>query len=101
MNSISQYPALQQKVRAFVRTFSQQMYNTYMCPRTNLAILANQDTNLSRRYRLKGRELLYESIGVASAYQIRIRDGIAIRPNLRAFTSTYNLLHLPLITSKT
>jgi hypothetical protein len=67
-----------------------------MCPRTNLAILANQDTNLSRRYRLKGRELLNESIGVAPGYQTRIRDGIAICPNLRAFTSAYNLLHLAL-----
>jgi hypothetical protein len=69
MNSISQYPALQHKVRTFVQVFSQQMYhNKYVCPRTNLAILANQDTNLSRRYRLKCRDLLDESIGVAPAY---------------------------------
>ncbi len=95
-------PALQHKVRTFVRAFSKQMYyNKYVCPRTNLAILTNQDTNLSRQYRLKCRELLDESIGVAPAYQTRIRDGIAIRPNQRAFMHGYNLLRLPLITSKT
>ncbi len=76
-------------------------HNKYVCPRTNLAILANQDTNLSWRCRLKCRELLDESIGVSPAYQTRIRDGIAIRPNQHAFTSAYNLLRLPLITSKT
>jgi hypothetical protein len=102
MNSLSQYPALQHKIRIFVRAFSQQPYhNKYVCPRTNLAILANQDNNLSRRYRLKCRELLDESIGVAPAYQTRIRDGIAIRPSRRAFTNAYSLLRLPLITSKT
>jgi hypothetical protein len=76
-------------------------HNKYVCPRTNLAILVNQVTNLSRRYRLKCRDLLDESIGVAPAYQTRIRDGIAIRPSQRAFTRAYNLLRLPLITSKT
>jgi hypothetical protein len=102
MTAISRYPALQHKVKTFVRAFSQQMYhNKYVCPRYNLAILVNQDTNLSRRYCLKCRDLLDESIGVAPAYQTRIRDGIAIRPGQRAFTSAYNLLHLPLITSKT
>jgi hypothetical protein len=55
----------------------------------------------SRQYRLKCRELLEKSIGVTPAYQTRIRDGIAIRPDQRAFTSAYNLLHLPLITFKT
>ncbi len=102
MTAISQYPMLQHKVRIFVRDFSQQIYhNKYMCPRTNLALLINQDTNLSRRYRLRCRDLLDESIGVAPAYQTRIRDGIAICPGQRTFNSAYNLLHLPLITSKT
>jgi hypothetical protein len=102
MNSLSQYPTLQHKIRTFVRAFSQQPYhNKYLCSRTNLAILANQDTNLSRRYHLKWRKLLDESIGVAPAYQTRIRDGIAISPSQHAFTSIYNLLCLPLITSRT
>jgi hypothetical protein len=102
MAGISQYPMLQHKIRTFVRAFSQQIYhNKFMCPRTNLAILINQDTNLSRRYRLKCRDLLDKSIRVAPAYQTRIRDGIAIRPSQRAFTNAYNLLRLPLITSKT
>ncbi len=76
-------------------------HNKFVCQRSNLAILINQDTNLSWRYRLKCRELLDEAIGVAPAYQTRIRDGIAIRPSQRAFTDAYNLLQLPLITSKT
>jgi hypothetical protein len=102
MNNISQYPMLQHKIRTFVRAFSHQRYhNKFMCPRTNLAMMINQDTNMSRSYRLKCRDLLDESIGMAPAYQTRIRDGIAIRPGQRAFTNAYNLLRLPLIASKT
>jgi hypothetical protein len=45
--------ALQHKIKTFVQAFSQQIYhNKYVWPRTNLAMLANQDTKLSRRYRL-------------------------------------------------
>jgi hypothetical protein len=93
MSSLTHYPALQHKIQLFVKAFSQQTYhNKFVCPRSNLAILINQDTNLSRLYRLKCRELLDEAIEVAQAYQTRIRDGIAIRPSQRAFTDAYNLL---------
>jgi hypothetical protein len=48
----------------------QPFHNKYSCPRSNLAILANLDINLSRRYRLKTRELLDTSIGLVPAQRI-------------------------------
>ncbi len=73
----------------------------YACPRSNLAILANLDINLSRRYRIKNREILDTAIGVAPAYHTRIRDDLAVRPSQRDFTNAYSILRLPTITSKT
>jgi hypothetical protein len=72
-----------------------------LCPRSNLAILVNLDINLSRRYRIKNRELLDTAIGIAPAYHTRIRDGLTVRPSQRDFTNAYNILRLPTITSKT
>ncbi len=69
-------------------------------PRTNLAILANLYTNLSRRYRLNCRELLDNSIGMAPAYQTRIRDGIAIRPSRQAFNTWLQSPPIALINSR-
>jgi hypothetical protein len=59
------------------------------------------DINLSRRYRIKNREILDVAIGVAPAYHTRIRDGLAVRPSQRDFTNAYGILRLPAITSKT
>jgi hypothetical protein len=75
-----------------MQAFIQKPYhNKYASPRTNLATIINLDANLSRRYCLKCRELLDTSIGVAPAYQTRIRDGIAIPPSQPAFSNAYNL----------
>ncbi len=79
----------------------QPFHNKYSCPRSNMAILASLDINLSRRYRIKNREILDTAIGVAPSYHTRIRDGLAIRPSQRDFTNAYNIIRLPTITSKT
>jgi hypothetical protein len=93
---------LQHKMHLLTQALRQQpFHNKYASPRTNLAALVPLDTNLSRRYRLKCREILDTSIGIAPAYRTRIRDGIAIRPSQRAVNNAYDLLRLPTITSKT
>jgi hypothetical protein len=61
----------------------------------------NLDTNLSRRFNLKCREILDTSIGVAPAYRTRIKDNLAVRPTQRTFTNAYQVLCLPALTSKT
>ncbi len=102
MNSLAPYPMLQHKLKALVQALLKQpFHNKYSCPRSNLAILTNLDINLSRRYRIKNRELLDTAIGVAPSYHTRIRDGLAVRPSQRDFTNAYNILRLPTITSKT
>jgi hypothetical protein len=93
---------LRHKLKALVQSLLKQpFHNKYTCSRSSLAILTNLDINLSRRYRTKNRELLDTAIGVAPAYQTRIRDGLAVRPSQTDFTNAYNILHLPAITSKT
>jgi hypothetical protein len=102
MNSLAPYPMLRHKLKALVQALLKQpFHNKYSCPRSNLAILTNLEINLSRRYRIKNRELLDAATGVAPAYHTRIRDGLAVRPSQRDFTNAYNILHLPAITSKT
>jgi hypothetical protein len=54
---------------------------------TKLTTVMNFDINLSQRYRLKCRELLDTSIGVAPAYHTKIRDEIAIHPDQRTFNN--------------
>jgi hypothetical protein len=90
------------KLKILVQSLLKQpFHNKYSCPRSNLATLAKLDGNLSRRFRVKNRELLDNTIGVAPSYQTRIRDGLAVRPSQRDFTNAYNILRLPTITSKT
>jgi hypothetical protein len=102
MNSLAPYPMLRHKLKALVQALLKQpFHNKYSCPRSNLAILTNMDINLSRRYRIKNRELLDTAIGVAPSYHTRIRDGLAVRPSQQDFTNAYNILRLPTITSKT
>ncbi len=102
LTSLAPYPMLRHKLKALVHfLLKQPFHNKYSCPRSNLALLTNLDVNLSRRHRIKNRELLDTAIGVAPAYQTRIRDGLAVRPSQRDFTNAYNILHLPMITSKT
>ncbi len=100
--SLAPYPALQHKLRVFMCAFLQQpFHNKYSCPRTNLAALVNLDTNLSRRNKLKCRELLGTSLGVAQAYRTRVGDNLAVRLTQRMFNSAYHVLRLPALTSKT
>jgi hypothetical protein len=100
--SLAPYCTLQHKLQVFTRAFLQRpFHNKYSCPRTHLAALANLDTNLSRRYKLKCRELLDAAIEVAPAYCTRIKDNIAIRPSQKVFNNAYHVLRLPAITSKT
>jgi hypothetical protein len=102
LTALAPFPMLRHKLKALVQSLLKQpFHNKYSCPRSNLAILAKLDVNLSRRYRIKNREILDTDIGVAPAYQTRIRDGLAVRPSQRDFTNAYNILRLPTITSKT
>ncbi len=102
MNSLAPYPILQHKLKALMRALLKQpFHNKYSCPRSNLAILANLDINLSRRYRIKNREILDTAIGVAPAYHTRIRDDLAVWPSQQDFTNAYSILRLPTITFKT
>jgi hypothetical protein len=88
MTSLTLYPVLQHKLKVFMRALLHQLFhNKYSCPRSNLAILANLDINLSRKDQLKICELLDTSVGVAPAYHTRIQDNIAIRPSQRDFTT--------------
>jgi hypothetical protein len=69
INSLASNPILQHKLKALMRALLQQPFlNKYSCPRSNLAILANLDINLSRRYRIKNREILDTAIRAAPAY---------------------------------
>ncbi len=102
LNSLAPYPMLRHKLTALVQALLKQpFHNKYSCPRSNLAILTNLDINLSRRYRIKNRELLDAAIGVAPAFNTRIRDNLTVRPSQRDFTNAYNILRLLVITSKT
>jgi hypothetical protein len=102
LNSLAPYPMLRHKLTLLVQALLRQpFHNKYSCPRTNLAILINLDINLSRRYRIKNREILDADIVVAPAFKTRIRDNLAVRPSQRDFTNAYNILRLPAITSKT
>jgi hypothetical protein len=86
---LTQCPALQHKLTIFTRPFRYMPFtDKYASPRTNLVELMNLDKNLSRRYSLKGQELLDTSIGVAPAYHTRIRDEIAMRPDQCTFNPT-------------
>jgi hypothetical protein len=88
MASLALYPALQHKLKIYMRALLQQPFHKkYSCPCSYLAILANLDINLSRRYRLKSRELLDTPIGVAPAYHTRIQHNLAVRPSQRYFTT--------------
>jgi hypothetical protein len=98
MNSLALYPMLQHKLKVLMQALLKQPFHA--CPRSNMAILTSLDINLSRRYRIKNREILDIVIGVAPSYQTRIRDGLAVRPSQRNFTNAYNILRLPTITSK-
>jgi hypothetical protein len=40
-------------------------------------------------------------IGVAPAYQTRIREDIRMQPTIHTFQNAYQLLYLPSLTSKT
>jgi hypothetical protein len=73
----------------------------FASPRSILALLLQLDTNMSRRYKLLCRSILDTEIQVAPAYQTRIRDNIHIRPTAHTFNNAYQLLRLPLLTSKT
>jgi hypothetical protein len=89
LSSLAPYPMLQHKLKALVQSlFKQPFHNKYS---SNLAILTNLDINLSRRYRIKNRELLDTAIGVAPSYQTRIRDGLAVRPSQWDFTNAYSI----------
>jgi hypothetical protein len=100
--ALAPYPMLRHKLKALVHSLLKQpFHNKFSCPRSNLAILTNLDINLSRRYRIKNREILDNEIGVAPSYRTRIGDGLAVRPSQRDFTNAYNILRLPMITSKT
>jgi hypothetical protein len=102
MAMLAPYPMLQHKLKALVHSLVRQpFHNKFACPRSNLALLATLDVNLSRRYRIKSREILDNEIGVAPSYRTRIRDRLAVRPSQRDFTNAYTILRLPLITSKT
>jgi hypothetical protein len=102
MNSLALYPMLQHKLKALMQSLLKQLFhNKYSCPRSNMAILTSLDINLSRRYRIKNREILDTVIGVAQSYHTRIRDDLAVRPSQQDFTNAYNVLRLPTITSKT
>ncbi len=89
------------------QTFCQSLLSTNISQQIYLPKIQSRRTHkpryqpLSRQYQLKCRELLDEDIGVAPAYQTRIRDEMAIHPSQRAFTDAYNLPRLSLITSKT
>jgi hypothetical protein len=65
MNSLAPYPMLRHKLKALVQALLKQpFHNKYSCPLSNLAILTNLEINLSRRHRIKNRELLDAAIGI-------------------------------------
>jgi hypothetical protein len=102
LDGLAPFPMLQHKLRLLVQSLIRlPFHNKFSCPRSNLALLLNTDCNLSRRSRIKNREILDTAIGVAPAYQTRIRDGLTVRTSQRDFTNAYNILRLPTITSKT
>jgi hypothetical protein len=93
---------MQHKIRLFTQAFLQQpFHNKYSCPRTALLSIVNLDTNLSRRFKLKCREILDASIGVAPAFRTRIRDNLQVRVTQRMYNNAYQVLRLPTLTSKT
>jgi hypothetical protein len=82
MNSLALYPILQHKLKALMHALLKQpFHNKYLCPRSNMAILTSLDINVSRRYRIKNREILDTVIGVAPSYHTKIWDGLAVRPS--------------------
>jgi hypothetical protein len=102
ITALQDYPSLRHKLRLFSQAFLRMPFRQkFASPRSILASLIQLDTNMSRRYKLLCRDILDTEIKVAPAYQTRIRDNIHIRPTVHTFNNAYQLLRLPLLTSKT
>jgi hypothetical protein len=102
LTSLQDYPSLRHKMKLFSQAFRRMPFRQkFASPRSNLASLILLDTNMSRRYKLLCRSILDTEIKIAPAYQTRIRDNIHIRPTIHTFNDAYQLLRLPLLTSKT
>ncbi len=102
LTSLQDYPSLRHKLRLFAQAFQRMpIRNKYASPRSILDTMIRMDTNMSRRNKLICRSILDADIGVAPAYQTRARDNVHIRPSVPTFNNAYQLLRLPLLTSKT
>jgi hypothetical protein len=102
LTNLQPYPALRHKLMLFAQSFQRMPFrDKYANSRSTPASLIQQDTNMSRRYKLLCRSTLDAEIGVAPAYHTRTRDNIHIRPTLQTFNNAFHLLRLPSLTSKT
>ncbi len=104
MTVLPAFPTLCHIIKLFIQGFLHRpFWNKYASLKTNLTTLMNLDANLCRRYRLLCQGIFDTGIGIAPAYNIRVRDNILvnIRPIPRTFSNAYQLLWLPILTSKT
>ncbi len=102
LTSLQDFPSLRHKLRLFAQAFQRMPFRgKYASPRSILATLIQLDTNMSRRNKLLCRNILDADIGVAPAYQTRALDNVHIHPTVPTFNNAYQLLRLPLLTSKT
>jgi hypothetical protein len=100
--SLQDFTSLCHKLRLFAQAFQRMSFrNRYASPRSILATMIQLDTNVSCRNKLMCRSILDVDIGVAPAYQTRAQDNVHIRPTVPTFNNAYQLLRLPLLTSKT
>jgi hypothetical protein len=101
MADLKAFPALCCTNLSFIQSFLHKPFrNRYASPRTNLPMLINLDPNLSQRYRLFCRDALDAEIGIAPAYNTRVKDNTHIQPPQCTFNNAYQLLWLPILTSK-
>ena len=101
VNILQDQPMLLAKLQHLVNVHRRRPFlDKYASERTNLATVFNHNTNMSRRYRLLQRQLLDETIETAPAYNTRRRDGVNL-PERNTFNTSYKVLNIPIITSKT
>jgi hypothetical protein len=95
------FPVLQYKARISTRAFLQNpLQNKYTISK-QIQLLKTLDTNLIWWYFLKCQELCDTAMGIAPAYNIRIRDDINVQLSLQTFNHAYHPLWLLSLMSKT
>ena len=97
------HPWLELKLRTLAAEINKKKFpilNKYVCRMTSGALLVRGEKHLSQIHKKNISEQITKKIGIAPAYQTRIRDNVYV-PDKATFHAAYKVLELPWIPSKT